>query len=220
LISDPNPPVRDENISIATLKLEPRPVLAEISIVIPTLGRDILEQCLHRILVGTTWPGWLIIVNQGPYEKVDGWLQYLQSIGVKVKHIRSRERGRSAGINRGLEQVETPFFALTDDDCFVDAEWLENMGDKLQQNPGAIITGRVEAAGEDMLVVVTSRERAEYHKPRLKFDSMSGGNMGTSLAVVKKVGLFEEDPCMRTAEDAEWSYRACGITYPSFMILM
>jgi GT2 family glycosyltransferase len=37
---------------------------------------------------------------------------------------------------------------------------------------------------------------------------MSGGNMGTSLAVFKKVGLFEEDPVMATAEDAEWSYRA------------
>jgi GT2 family glycosyltransferase len=37
---------------------------------------------------------------------------------------------------------------------------------------------------------------------------MSGGNMGTSLAVFWKVGLFEEDPVMATAEDAEWSYRA------------
>jgi GT2 family glycosyltransferase len=37
---------------------------------------------------------------------------------------------------------------------------------------------------------------------------MSGGNMGTSLAIFKKVGLFEEDPVMATAEDAEWSYRA------------
>lgn len=43
---------------------------------------------------------------------------------------------------------------------------------------------------------------------------MSGGNMGTSISVVKKVGLFDEDPCMQTAEDAEWSYRALrkGIT--------
>jgi GT2 family glycosyltransferase len=32
--------------------------------------------------------------------------------------------------------------------------------------------------------------------------------MGTSLDVFRKVGLFEEDPEMATAEDAEFAYRA------------
>ena len=71
-----------------------------------------------------------------------------------------------------------------------------------------MVTGRVEAAGEEMIVVVTSTTPAIQSRPRLKFDSMSGGNMGTSLAVFRKVGLFQEDPVMSTAEDAEWAYRA------------
>jgi GT2 family glycosyltransferase len=43
---------------------------------------------------------------------------------------------------------------------------------------------------------------------------MSGGNMGTSLVVFRRVGLFEEDPVMATAEDAEFAYRALrrGVT--------
>lgn len=38
--------------------------------------------------------------------------------------------------------------------------------------------------------------------------------MGAPLSVFKKAGLFEEDPVMSTAEDAEWAYRALrnGIT--------
>ena len=32
--------------------------------------------------------------------------------------------------------------------------------------------------------------------------------MGASLDIFRKVGLFEEDPVMATAEDAEWAYRA------------
>jgi GT2 family glycosyltransferase len=200
--------------SIFDGEIENRPILEDVSIVIPTLGRDILEQCLYWIIKGSAWPGCLIVVNQGPEEKVETWLQHLQSIGIKVKHIPSQQRGRSAGVNRGLENVETTFVAITDDDCFVDAEWLKHLAAKMRQNPSAIVTGRVEAAGDAVIVVVTSTSPAVYRRPRLKFDSMSGGNMGTSIAVVKKVGLFDEDPCMQTAEDAEWSYRALrkGVT--------
>jgi GT2 family glycosyltransferase len=190
------------------IKFEPKPVLDDISIVIPTLGRPILEQSLYWILAGSAWPGCLIVVEQGANPDVVDWLKRVQEIGVRVKHILSIQRGRSAGINRGLEQVDTRFVAITDDDCFVGKDWLQNMSDRLRQSPSVVITGRVEAAGEDMIVVVTSDTPAVQSRPRLKFDSMSGGNMGTSLAVFRKVGLFEEDPVMATAEDAEWSYRA------------
>jgi GT2 family glycosyltransferase len=150
----------------------------------------------------------LIVVEQGFNPAVADYLNRVEEIGVRVKHIRSNQRGRSAGINRGLEQAETRFVAITDDDCFVQADWLANMANQLRLHPDAVVTGRVEAAGQDMIVVVTSRTPSIQVRPRLTFDSMSGGNMGTALAVFKTVGLFEEDPVMATAEDAEWSYRA------------
>lgn len=175
---------------------------------IPTLGRPILEQSLYYILKGSVWPGCLIVVEQGSSPDVADYLTRVHEIGVRVKHIRSNQRGRSAGINRGLEQADTRFIAITDDDCFVDQDWLLNMVNRLRLNPDAVVTGRVEAAGEDMVVLVTSTIPAVQRQPRLKYDSMSGGNMGTSLTIFKNVGLFEEDPVMATAEDAEWSYRA------------
>jgi GT2 family glycosyltransferase len=194
--------------SIHTLEFECKPVLEDISIVIPTLGRDILEQSLFWILSGNAWPGYLIVVEQGANPNVAKMLKRVDEIGIRVKHILSSQRGRSAGINRGLEQADTRFVAITDDDCFVGEEWLDNMADRLRLSPEAVVTGRVEAAGEDMVVVVTSTTPSIQTRPRLKLDSMSGGNMGTSLDVFRKVGLFEEDPVMATAEDAEFSYRA------------
>jgi GT2 family glycosyltransferase len=194
--------------SIYLMNFERKPVLDDISIVIPTLGRPILEQCLYWILMGSTWPAGLIVVEQGSNTDIAGWLECVRHIGIPVKHILSTERGRAAGINRGLEQTHTRFVAITDDDCFVEESWLSNMANKLRQHPQAVITGRVEAAGEDMVVVVTSPTPSIQNRPRLKFDSMSGGNMGASLDIFRKVGLFEEDPVMATAEDAEWAYRA------------
>lgn len=194
--------------SIHAMEFERKPVLEDISIVIPTLGRDILEQSLFWILSGSAWPGCLIIVEQGANPNVAKMLERVQEIGVRVKHILSSQRGRSAGINCGLEQADTRFVAITDDDCFVGEAWLVNMVSRLRLSPEAVVTGRVEAAGEDMVVVVTSTIPSIQSRPRLKFDSMSGGNMGTSLDVFRKVGLFEEDPVMATAEDAEFAYRA------------
>src|SRR5688572_10439255 len=161
--------------------------------------------------MGSTWPASLIVVEQGANSDIAAWLERVQQIGIPVKHILSTQRGRSAGINRGLEQTSTRFVAITDDDCFVETDWLSKMTTKLEQHPQAVITGRVEAAGKDMVVVVTSSIPSVQNLPRLKFDSMSGGNMGAALNVFRKVGLFEEDPVMTTAEDAEWAYRAlCG----------
>jgi cellulose synthase/poly-beta-1,6-N-acetylglucosamine synthase-like glycosyltransferase len=194
--------------SILQMEFERKPLLNDISLVIPTLGRPILEQCLYWILLSSTWPACLIVVEQGANTDVAAWLERVQQIGIPVKHILSTQRGRSAGINRGLEQTSTRFVAITDDDCFVGEGWLRNMTTKLQEYPQAVVTGKVEAAGEDMVVVVTSFTPSVQNRPRLKFDSMSGGNMGTSLDIFRKVGLFEEDPIMATAEDAEWAYRA------------
>jgi GT2 family glycosyltransferase len=99
--------------------------------------------------------------------------------------------------------------AVTDDDCFVDTNWLKNMANRLAETPDSIVTGRVDPDGEEeVLAVATSKKSAIYHRPGLKFDPMSGGNMGTSMAVIDSVGLFDEDPRLNCAEDGDWAYRA------------
>jgi GT2 family glycosyltransferase len=200
--------------ALDTRNVEPRPILDDITVVVPTLGRAILEESLHWIVAGSAWPGDLIVVDQGSSQQVRAWIEALRSLGIDAHYLPSSQRGRSAGINRGLEWVRTRFVSVTDDDCFVDTDWIEGMVKRLRASPEAIVTGRVEAAGEGVLAVVTSLEPAVYHRPRLKFDSMSGGNMGTSMSVIEQIGLFDQNPLLRTAEDAEWAYRALRFGVP------
>jgi cellulose synthase/poly-beta-1,6-N-acetylglucosamine synthase-like glycosyltransferase len=200
--------------TLDTNSIESRPILDYISVVIPTLGRPILEESLYWIVSGSAWPSGLIVVDQGASQQVGAWMEALKSLGILAQHVPSSQRGRAAGVNRGLERVQTRFVAVTDDDCFVCEDWLKTMASHLRHNPGAIVTGRVEAASDGVLIVVDSPTPAVYYRPRLKFDSMSGGNMGTSTSVIKRVGLFDEDPCLRTAEDGEWSYRALRAGVP------
>lgn len=200
--------------TLEPLKIQQRPVMEDISIVIPTLGREILQECLYWIANGSVWPRQVIVVDQSSSSRVAHWMEILQTKGVNGHYVASSQLGRSAGINRGFESVKTLFVAVTDDDCFVEADWLDRMLTRLKENPEAIVTGRVEPAGKDMIVVVTAQKPAIYYKPRLKFDSLSGGNMGTSMVVIERVGLFDEDPLLRTAEDGEWAYRALKAGVP------
>jgi len=195
-------------------EIETRPILDDITVVIPTLGRSILEESLAHIIAGNAWPGGLVVVDQGQNPTVRIWVEKLQTLGIDTKYVSSPQKGRAAGVNRGIEKTKTRYIAITDDDCFVGEKWLEGMVARLDANPGVVVTGRVEAGSEDVILTVTATESNIQRKPRLKFDSMSGGNMGTSTKVFEKVGLFDENPRMRTAEDGEWAYRALRAGFP------
>lgn len=189
-------------------KTSTRPILGDFTLLTPTLGREILREALDRVLAGTCWPAAILIIDQGNNPTITEWMKEIRQTGIDARHIVSDQRGRAAGINRGVSEIQTRFVAITDDDCFVEVDWLENLAEHLMRHPKAIVTGRVEAAGDDMITVVTSRTPAVYTRPRLKFDNLSGGNMGTSMEVVKIVGPFDEDTRLKTSEDGDWAYRA------------
>jgi hypothetical protein len=208
--------ISDHSNSLYQMKFKSRPVLSDMSMVIPTLGRPILEQCLYYILVGDAWPGCLIVVDQGASQKAAGWLEHLRKIGIRTRHIISEQHGRSAGINRGLEQVDTRFVVITDDDCFITPDWLNKMESRLQLEPNTIVTGRVDLAGNDKVAfsVVTSLEYKRYTRPTLKAHPFIGGNVGMSMDVVQCIGLFDEHPCLQSAEDSDYGYRALRLEIP------
>jgi len=186
-----------------------RPRLDDLSVVIPTIGRAILRRSLAAIADGNHWPARVIVVDQSASAEVAGWLAELAARGLDTLHVPSAERGRALGVNRGIERVETAFLAITDDDCLVAPEWAQQMATALRAHPDSIVTGRVDAAGgEDVAMVVDAPAAFIHERPSLRFDPLSGGNMGASRRIFERVGTFEEDPRILFAEDGEWAYRA------------
>lgn len=187
----------------------PPPVLEDLTVVIPTLGRDILERCLEALVQGAARPAEVVVVDQGRRPELAAWAAAFSARGLRVRHLPSDGRGRAAAVNSGFESASTRFVAVTDDDCLVDPEWTLSLARRLRARPDAIVTGRVEAAGEGFNpAVVPSREPDEQRRPRLTFDRLSGGNMGVAAEVFRAVGPLDEHPTVRTAEDGEWAYRA------------
>jgi GT2 family glycosyltransferase len=185
-------------------------VIAEdLSVVIPTLGRELLRGCLDALAAADVRPAEVIVVDQGRVATLARMAEELRGAGLEVRYLPSARSGRSAGLNDGIREVRTEFLAITDDDCIPARDWVATAVSLLRREPRTIVTGRVEAGAEGVqLSVSTEREAMVQRRPRLTFDRLSGGNMAVSADVARRVGPFEEQECMRTAEDAEYAYRA------------
>jgi GT2 family glycosyltransferase len=192
------------------------PIASDVSVVIPTIGRPLLEGCLESIAAGTEWPATLIVVDQGSSSAVDSWVDRMRGNGMAIDHLRSNQTGISAATNRGFERVRTPFVAVTHDDCRARPDWLETLSIKVRSAGDSIITGRVEPEGPGLvLTIVTHRDRALYSKPLIDRDVLFPANMAFPIRLLDRVGLFDEHPSFRLAgEDNDWAYRALTAGVP------
>jgi cellulose synthase/poly-beta-1,6-N-acetylglucosamine synthase-like glycosyltransferase len=168
-------------------------VIAEdLSVVIPTLGRELLRGCLDALAAADVRPAEVIVVDQGRVATLEHMAEELRGAGLEVRYLPSARIGRSAGLNDGIREVRTEFLAITDDDCIPARDWVATAVSLLRREPRTIVTGRVEAGAEGVqLSVSTAREAMVQRRPRLTFDRLSGGNMAVSADVARRVGPFE-----------------------------
>ena len=187
-----------------------RSVAADVTVVIPTVGRALLEGCLDSIAAGTVWPGEVVVVDQSQTDLIVPWVARLRTAGLSITHVRSNESGIAAATNRGFERVPTPYVATTHDDCRVRADWLETISVRLRTIGDAIVTGRVEPEGDGVvLTVVISEESMTYTEPMIDRDVLFPPNMAFPVRLLERIGYLDEHPSLRLAgEDNEWAYRA------------
>jgi GT2 family glycosyltransferase len=191
-------------------------VCRDLTIVIPTTGGDVLHGCLTSIMAGTTWPHELIVVDQGRRAHVAAWITELCGHGLNARHLPSSQRGIAAATNRGLEQVRTPYVAVTHDDCRVRYDWLARLAERLPEVGDGVLTGRVEPAGDGIVLTVKlADEPAVYRAPQIDSDVLFPPNMGFPIRLLQRVGAFDEHPSLLTAgEDNDWAYRALRAGIP------
>jgi GT2 family glycosyltransferase len=188
---------------------------ADLSVVIPTLGRELLRGSLEALAAADTLPAQVIVVDQGRVPALERMAHEFRATGLDVLYLPSFRTGRSAGLNEGIRHVRTGYIAITDDDCIPKPDWVTTAVALLRREPDAIITGRVEAGVEGIQLSVSTELIASVQsRPRLTFDRLSGGNMAISTGVARRIGPFDEDACLRTAEDAEYAYRALRAGVP------
>jgi GT2 family glycosyltransferase len=192
------------------------PVWADLTVVIPTIGRPLIARCLRSIVDGEMWPAEIVVVDQGSDRTTSDAVARAAAGGLRVTLVRSEQRGIAAGTNRGIERVGTRYVATTHDDCRVRADWVSTLARALPGLGDAILTGRVEPEGEGLvLTVIVDDERHVYTRPQRDRDVLFPPNMAFPVGVVERVGPFDEHPSLSLAgEDNEWAYRALRAGIP------
>jgi len=190
------------------------PIANDLTVVIPTLGRDCLRDSVGAIAKGSMRPVELILAHQGVPGAMAPMLAEFAAWGLRVQYVHSTLRGAAAGRNAGIARVSTRFFATTDDDCIPDARWVEEMHAALTARPGQIATGRVLGEEAGAPSTSTSPTPRVFTSAPLKGDHFCGGNFGAELAAFRAVGPLDETELVRYCEDPEWAYRALQKGYP------
>ena len=187
-----------------------RTVAEIVTVIVPTVGRPVLSDCLAALSEAAVRPGRVVVVDQSADGAMRRLVDDARAMGLDAVYVSSGQRGAAAARNRGLERATTRFLATIDDDCCVAPDWTERVIDRLLAHPGAVITGRVESAGsQEQPSTIISAVQAVYRQPLRDRDPLFSGNMAAERSVFERVGPFNEHPALLpAAEDNEWGYRA------------
>lgn len=100
--------------------------------IVPTMGRsDILEQCLLRLKSQQGGAPEVVVVSQGsdlPLASAD--------LADRVIHLSSNV-GYAAACNLAIDQTDSDFIAVINDDALVELDWLVSLCRQLEKNPAA-----------------------------------------------------------------------------------
>jgi GT2 family glycosyltransferase len=189
-------------------------IASNLTVVIPTLGRDCLRDSVRALAEGSMRPVQIVLAHQGRPGALASMLQEFAVLGLDVHYVHSNQRGAAAGRNAGIACVKSRFFATTDDDCIADPRWVEELNAALNAQPQEIATGSVLADAPGAPSTSTSTAPRLFKSAPLKGDHFCGGNFGAELAVFQAVGPLDETELVRYCEDPEWAYRAMQKGYP------
>lgn len=184
-----------------------------ISVVIPTYNRPKpLRACLASLTALHAPEGGfeVVVVDDGSAEPIKPVIDAMAD-RLPVRLIRQANAGPAAARNTGVEAAAGRYIAFTDDDCAPDPDWLRVLADRLEQQPDALIGGKIVNALPHNLCATASQHLIGYlygyfnDGPAARF--LTSNNMAVARRAFLDAGGFDTNLRRAAAEDRELSDR-------------
>ncbi|MFD7135050.1 glycosyltransferase family 2 protein [Streptomyces sp. NPDC059894] len=179
------------------------------SVVVPTVGRPCLADCLRALAAATGHPPEEVVVVDDRPEPVGGLP--LEAAGVlrdRVRALRTGGRGPAAARNAGWHTVGTPWTVFLDDDVRVLPDWSRRLAEDLRAADAT--TGGVQ--GRLTVPLPEDRRPTDWERGTagLERGAWATADMAYRTAALAAVGGFDERFRRAFREDADLALRVRG----------
>ncbi|MFH9613543.1 glycosyltransferase family 2 protein [Streptomyces pratensis] len=176
----------------------------EYAVVVPTIGRPCLADCLQALAAAVgPRPAEVVVVDDRP--AADGELPLGTVDDLPIRVLATGGRGPAAARNAGARTVGAPWVVFLDDDVQVLPDWAERLAEDLSQaeDRTAGVQGRLTVPLPD------DRRPTDWERGTagLEAAAWATADMAYRATVLKEVGGFDERFPRAFREDADLALR-------------
>ena len=189
------------------------------SIVIPTYCRTKQLANLLSSLTGLNYAAdrfEVIVVDDGNKVSLEPVVSPF-STDLHITLLKQVNSGPAAARNHGASWAGGHFLAFTDDDCVVDAGWLQALEETFRETPLAICGGRTLNLLSPNIYSTASHQLLDFLHQHYSPQMHLGGFYPTDNFAVPRVKFLEMggfDPNLRFGEDRDFCFRWALRGYP------
>lgn len=157
----------------------------------------------------------LIIVDNGSSDDTKFVIEeFAGKSNFQIRYVFEPKPGLSYARNCGLRNASGDLILFTDDDCYVEKEWVGVARKLFADNLEKMIGGRVEQFNKShlRLAIKTAISPEKLDSPNMIYGFLHGANMAFGRCVLARIGYFDvrfgAGTKLRAAEDTDFTYRA------------
>lgn len=181
---------------------------SKVSIIIPVYnGEKTLQQCLSSVLNQTYKNYEVIVVDNNSTDKTRDIIEELQAENEKLIYIFESYRGRASARNAGIKKADGEIIAITDSDCIVPKNWIEELVKPIIYENETATTGTEEDLIKNYWTKNIQRANSRFVKLRLKNNyasNIDAKNFAIKTSIIKKI-MFDSN--IKALEDFEFYLR-------------
>jgi GT2 family glycosyltransferase len=191
-------------------------VTEPVTVVIATRNRDAsVVATITSLLDGTVRPHEIVVVDQSDDDRTAA---AVARFATDVRYVRSRTTGLARAHNLAIADARTELIGITDDDCEVSCDWVEEIVRAFGRDPrvGLVFGGVVPTPHDPVAGFVPSYVREEPFLARSLVDKAKIDGMGACMALRRSIwtelGGFDErfgaGGPFHAADEGEFALRA------------